>query len=418
MCQPGRPAPHGDSHCGSPGFADFPEGKVDRAALEVVDLDARAGALEQFGNGPVRQLAVAGKRVDLEVHPVSFDHVRTTSNDQLRDQRLHLTDELGRVRDVVGGLTFSRCEVAPVRVLVHARQLGLGRLPLRGAGDDAILDVGDVADELHVEAAPLEIATDGIEDDCGTAVAEMRIVVRRRAAHVHRDVAGHLRHELDLGASRGVVDAEHRRNLLSRCAALGGDCARASLARATARRTRARELSDFTVPGRHPSSIAISSSDSPSPVAQHDHRTLAIGKRSDHVAELAAHLRRKVRPGEQWQSRPLDLAPPVPGPTAVEQRDPQVCTRLRRPAPRSVHLLEHVLGDVLTGRQAAGERARLAHGAVPVQPVEVLEATLDGGCIPPDHRCGHVLPARKTAHIPRTRPFGHSTGITSFGYGP
>ena len=36
-------------------------------------------------------------------------------------------------------------ELVPVVVLVLLRELRLGRAPLRGAGDDLVLDVGDVA---------------------------------------------------------------------------------------------------------------------------------------------------------------------------------------------------------------------------------------------------------------------------------
>ena len=60
MCQPGRPGPHGESHTGSPGFAAFQSAKSTGLRLRLVDVDARAGGLEQLLERAVRQRAVAG----------------------------------------------------------------------------------------------------------------------------------------------------------------------------------------------------------------------------------------------------------------------------------------------------------------------------------------------------------------------
>ena len=134
----------------------------------------------------MRQRAVVGQRVDLEVHALALDDVRVPARDQLGDELLHLVDELGRVRHLVGPQHVEPVELLPVDVLVGARELGLGGPALGGAGDDLVLDVGDVADVRHRVAPPAQVAADRVERDRGAAVTEVRHVVRRRAAHVHR----------------------------------------------------------------------------------------------------------------------------------------------------------------------------------------------------------------------------------------
>ena len=59
MCQPGRPAPHGDGHDGSPGLAAFHSAKSSGARFLLgVDLDARARL--ELVERLLRELAVGG----------------------------------------------------------------------------------------------------------------------------------------------------------------------------------------------------------------------------------------------------------------------------------------------------------------------------------------------------------------------
>ena len=44
MCQPGRPVPQGEAHARLAGLGRLPQHEVERIALGLVDLDARAGA--------------------------------------------------------------------------------------------------------------------------------------------------------------------------------------------------------------------------------------------------------------------------------------------------------------------------------------------------------------------------------------
>ena len=83
MCQPGRPRPHGDSQSGSPGFAAFHSAKSTGLRFCVVDVHARARALDQVVELAMRELAVARVRVDLEVDAFALDHVRVARGDEL-----------------------------------------------------------------------------------------------------------------------------------------------------------------------------------------------------------------------------------------------------------------------------------------------------------------------------------------------
>ncbi len=98
-----------------PRLRGLPEREVDRTALLLVDLDARAGRVEQIIEVPTGELAVVVVAVDREVHAFALDHVRVTAFHQLRDQRVHLVDELGGVRHRVGTTDAEAVEVVPVR---------------------------------------------------------------------------------------------------------------------------------------------------------------------------------------------------------------------------------------------------------------------------------------------------------------
>ena len=69
-------------------------------------------------------------------------------------------------------------------------ELGLGRAPFGRSSDDLVLDVGDVADEAHLEPAPLEVLPDRVVDDRGAPMPDVRDVVDGRSADVDRHAPG------------------------------------------------------------------------------------------------------------------------------------------------------------------------------------------------------------------------------------
>ena len=78
-----------------------------------------------------------------------------------------------------------------------------------GPGENLVVDVGDVADVVDVEAARAQIAHDDVEGHEAAGVAEMAIVVGGDPADVHAHLARFDRRELFLAACESVVDRKH-----------------------------------------------------------------------------------------------------------------------------------------------------------------------------------------------------------------
>ena len=191
MCQPGPPLAPRRVPRRLARLRGLPEREVHRAALRLVDLDPRTGRLAQLVERAVRQLAVAGERLDVEVDAV-VGHVRVPAVDQLPDQLEHAGRctrwRGGRGRD--GGR-----RAAPSRRTTPARtrrELGLGGAALGGAGDDLVLDVGDVA---HVgrRRAPTTRGTGGSRRRRGPSGRDRRGRRRRRWGRTRRSTPSRAR---------------------------------------------------------------------------------------------------------------------------------------------------------------------------------------------------------------------------------
>ena len=212
MCQPGRPGPHGESHGGSPGFAAFHSAKSSGLRLRS-STSTRAPALSSSSSS-VRcdSSPYVGQRVDLEVHALALDDVRVPARDELaRSARCISSMNSVACGTSSGRSTFEPVELRPVVVLVRARR-ARARWCSAPRARAMILSSTSVTLLTYVTsiAAPLEVAADRVEHDRLAPVPEVRHVVRRRAAHVHRHRAFDARHEVDLRARGGVVEAEHR----------------------------------------------------------------------------------------------------------------------------------------------------------------------------------------------------------------
>ena len=163
----------------------------------------------------MRELAVLGKRGDVEIHALTFDDVGAAGVDELGDELHHALDVRSGARQRVGPAHPEAVHLRPVRGLVALRDLGLGAALLGGAGDDLVFHIGHVADEHDIEPAPFEVAPDDVELERGAAVPHVRHLVHRRPAHVDRDLPRVARNELDLLARERVVQPDHLASTLS-----------------------------------------------------------------------------------------------------------------------------------------------------------------------------------------------------------
>ena len=140
----------------------LPQREVDRAALRLVDLDPRAGRLAQLA----RACGAAARRTPGNVSTSKYTPWPSTTYACPRSTSSPISssiavDVLGGVRDVVGVAHAEPVHLRrSTRPRTRAASSGSVRPSLGGAGDDLVLDVGDVAHVRDVEPGPLEVAAD------------------------------------------------------------------------------------------------------------------------------------------------------------------------------------------------------------------------------------------------------------------
>ena len=189
-----------------PGFARLPESEVSGIVLAVfIDIDPRArlqAADIEVGQRPIARKArdpIVGRAVRNVGVPIFGEPF---------DQRHHLEDVPRSARVMLGPFDPQRIEILEKRVDVLLGELvdrlsTLGRLL-----DDAILDIGEVHHLRDLVPLLAQDPAKQVLKQKGAEVADVGIVVNRRAARVHPDVSRLERHELfDLAAHR-VVQAK------------------------------------------------------------------------------------------------------------------------------------------------------------------------------------------------------------------
>lgn len=159
------------------------------------------------------QFAVRGEAFHVEKHG-AVGHVGVAVVDDALDHR----DDLG---DVLGGAGIERGALDAQRVGVFViigdgflGQLLHGDAVAVGAGDHLVVDVGEVLHEGDFVAAELEIAAQHVEDDEGTGVADVEIVVYGGAAAVKSDLSFVQRDERLLFTRQIVIKRECHKQFL------------------------------------------------------------------------------------------------------------------------------------------------------------------------------------------------------------
>ena len=140
---------------------------------------------------------------------VALDLVRVAAIDELLNELDHLRDLLGCARAYIGVLHVHGVHIVKECLRILSGNLGCTAALFVGLLDDLVIDVGDIGDEFHVEAAPGEVAADDIEADERTGIADMDVVVHGGTAHVHADLPVLERLERHLLTKFGVVDLKH-----------------------------------------------------------------------------------------------------------------------------------------------------------------------------------------------------------------
>ena len=191
------------------GLGRLPQHEVEGVVLGLVDLDP--GAAAQILDPPIRQGAVGGKRADVVVDVPIRPRVCRAAFDQSLHHRDDRLDVVCRAR-----LQVRREHAERAAVLVHVlgktlrEQVEVLAVLVR-AGDDLVVDIGDVAYVGHPVAQAAQIAGDHVERHQHPRVAEMAVVVDGHAAHVHPHVSGLDGTELLFRSGQRVVDPQHGR---------------------------------------------------------------------------------------------------------------------------------------------------------------------------------------------------------------
>ena len=185
----------------------LPDGEIHRMALVRVNVDARAAL--QILKVLAAELAVAGERLRIVVNVAVVAGIGQALVDQLLNQRDDIRDMLGRARIDRRALDAQRIRVGVIFLDEAIAQLLDGDALFVGAADHLIVDIGEVLNVLHFIAFVLQIAAQRVKHDKRARVADVEIVVDRRAAAVNAHLARLNGLELFLAAGLRIIDLHH-----------------------------------------------------------------------------------------------------------------------------------------------------------------------------------------------------------------
>ena len=156
----------------------------------------------------VGKSAVAGHALDGKVHAITSG-VRRTALHERTNHVHHLLDIVSGMRNIGRALYPEATHgIEPHRFALVRDVLPRSVLTI-GAIDDLVVNVGDVGNESHLDASPLEILTQNVIDERGTAMAEMRRAIHRGATQIHPQLAWFAHGERPNFTRQGVIQREH-----------------------------------------------------------------------------------------------------------------------------------------------------------------------------------------------------------------
>ena len=175
----------GGGEAGLSGFGPFPEREIEGVLLAGLFGIGHppGGVVLLFAQVAAAELAVTGMLHHREIH-IPFSAVGRTLGFQFADQCADAIQALGGAGHPVGPQ-----DPQGVHVLVERGNVSLAHLRHRGvllAGpfEDLVVDVGEVLNEGHLQAAPDQIAAQHIPVDVAAGMAQVAEVVDRHAAAI------------------------------------------------------------------------------------------------------------------------------------------------------------------------------------------------------------------------------------------
>ena len=172
---------------GLAGLGGLPQGKVERVVLVLVLLDARAN--HKVVDVAARDLTVVGIAAHGKVHVAVIGCVSVALLDKRLDHGDHGADLLGGTGTHIGIEHVGGAHDTDELVGKLACHLGGGAALLIGALDDLVVYVGEILRKGHLIALGHEPATNDVEANKGTSVADVDIVVDGGAAYIHANLA-------------------------------------------------------------------------------------------------------------------------------------------------------------------------------------------------------------------------------------
>ena len=169
------------------GLGGLPQSEVERIALVLVLLDTRTH--HQIVDIATRNLAIGGIAAHGKVHVTVVGGVGMALLDQGLNHADHRADFFGRTRANIGIEHVGGAHDTDELVGKLACHLGGGAALLIGALDDLVVYVGEILRKGHLIALGHEPATNDVEANKGTSVADVDIVVDGGAAYIHANLA-------------------------------------------------------------------------------------------------------------------------------------------------------------------------------------------------------------------------------------
>ena len=164
--------------------------------MPLVSGDVGVQEVVQLAAG---EFAVAGELGHVEEN-IAAGRVSNALGDQRFDEFHDLADVVRNLRFMRRRIDLERREVAAGLLNVTCAQFQRILSELRGPSNDLVIDVGEVADVIHLEAEVFQILPDDVEEDRLPRVTQVSVVIGGDAASVHADFILFERHEI-LGLS-------------------------------------------------------------------------------------------------------------------------------------------------------------------------------------------------------------------------